>query len=166
MTLLIWLLLTFDLCYGHHCSKLVLAGFIWPSLVPTKHTFSPFDLLWPLTSMRIINVLSLHQAFIWPSLVPIIAHTSPFDLSWPLTSIEVTIILNLQLGFIWPSLVSIHIIYPTWPLLTFDLYEGHHCCKLAKGFRVLKFGTYSTHFSPFDLCWPLTSEKVTIVLNL
>ena len=58
---------------------------------------------------------------------------------------------------------SAYIIHCIWPLLTFDLHEGHSHPKLASAALLTKFGSYRELFiiMTFDL-----SVKGIIILNL
>ena len=56
-----------------------------------------------------------------------------------------------------------YIVHCIWPLLTFDLCEGHHHPKLVLAILLTKFSSHRSLFTIFDLCWPLTSMKVIIV---
>ena len=139
----IWPLMTFDLREGHHHSQLASA------ILSTKYgshstQFTIFDLWWPLTSMKVIIILSLHQQFFWPNMVAIAQFTT-FNLWWPLTSIKVIIILSLHQRFFWPNLVAIaHLtsddLWPPW---------SHHHLKLAS-VVLTKFGSPRALFNSFD----------------
>ena len=77
-----------DLHKGQHHPQLASQHqwFFWPSLVPIE--YSLLYLCWPLTSMKVIIILSLHQQFLGPCLVAI-RHCSTFltpNLSLHLTS--------------------------------------------------------------------------------
>ena len=80
----IWPLMTFDLHQGHHHSQLASA------LLLTKYGsystyFTPFDLWWRSTSIKVIIILSLHQGFFWQNMVAIalsLPHLTSDDL-WP-----------------------------------------------------------------------------------
>ena len=84
--------------------------------------------------------------------IPDTAMITMFDLYWPSTSMKVIIILNLYHGFFWPSLVVI-----------FDLHEGHHLSKLALAILLTKFDSHRAKLTALELCWPLTSMKITII---
>ena len=80
----IWPLMTFDLHEGRHHSLLASA------ILLTKYGshgiyVTIFDLWWPLTSIKVIIILSLHHQFFWPNMV-VISHSLPHlnsDDLWP-----------------------------------------------------------------------------------
>ena len=51
-------------------------------------------------------------------------------------------------------------------IMTFDLCEGHNHPKLVSANLLTKLGSHRSLFTIFDLCWPLTSMNVIIILNL
>ena len=73
----------FDLHQGHHSQ---LASALLLTKYGSHNTyFTQFDHWWPLTSIKVIIILSLHQGFFWPNMVAI-AHSSPHltsDDLWP-----------------------------------------------------------------------------------
>ena len=97
--------MTFDLHQGHHHFQLA-SGLLLTKYGSHSTKFTPFNLWWPLTSIKVIIILSLHQGFFWPNVVAV-AQFIPFDLWWPLTSSKVIIILSLRQGFFWPNMVAI-----------------------------------------------------------
>ena len=115
--------------------------------------------------MNVITIINLHQGFFLTKFGNQSATFTTFNLWWSLTFIKVIIIINLHQGFFWLSLVAIAHSFRIWPLMTFDLHEGHHHHKLASGILLTKFGCHSTLFTTFDLWWPLTSMKVIIIIN-
>ena len=115
--------------------------------------------------MKVITIINLHQGFFLTKFGNQSATFTTFDLWWPLTFMKV-IIKILHQGFFWISLVAIAHSFCIWPLMTFDLHEGHHHHKLASGILLTKFGCHSTLFTTFDLWWPLTSMKVIIMFSL
>ena len=64
----IWPLLTFDHHEGHLNHKLASAVLL-TKFGSHRAIFTIFDFCWPLTSTKVINIISLHQKFLWPSLV-------------------------------------------------------------------------------------------------
>ena len=100
---------------------------------------------------------------IWPVLrtwlFPIWFSGSPDKVWKPYATInylnfdDLWITLKLHEGLI---IINYHI----WPLLIFDLYEGHHQWSPD---QVCSHGTYFTIFDPI---WPLTSMNVISILNL
>ena len=76
--------MTFDLHQGHHHSQLA-SGLLLTKYGSHSTKFTPFDLWWPLTSIKVIIILSLHQDFFWPNMVAIVhslSHLTSDDL-WP-----------------------------------------------------------------------------------
>ena len=160
----------FDLCWPLTSMKVTVILnlnqlFFWPSLVAIEHCL----LLWPLLTFDLCEGHHLPKLASAIFLTKFGSHRSLFtifDLCWPLTSMKVTVILNLNQLLFWPSLVAIEHCLSLWLLLTFDLREGHHLPKLASAIFLTKFGSHRSLFTIFDLCWPLTSMKVTVILNL
>ena len=96
---------------------------------------------------------------IWHSL----PHLTSDDLWPPWRSSSFLACITNSFDQIW---LPYHIVYPIWPLMTFDLHQGHHHSQLASALLLTKYGSHSTYFTPFDLWWPLTSIKVIIILSL
>ena len=128
---------------GHHYLKLTLA-ILLTKFGNHSAKFTTFDLWWPLTFMKVITIINLHQGFFLTKFDNQSAMFTTFNLWWPLTFMKVVIIINLHQGFFWLSLVAIAHSFRIWPLMTFDLHEGHHHHKLASGILLTKFGSHST----------------------
>ena len=128
---------------GHHYLKLALA-ILLTKFGNHSAKFTTFDLWWPLTFMKVIAIINLHQGFFLTKFGNQSATFTTFDLWWPLTFMKVIIIINLHQGFFWLSLVAIAHSFRIWPLMTFDLHEGHHHHKLASEILLTKFGSHST----------------------
>ena len=91
---------------GHHYLKLTLA-ILLTKFGNHSAKFTTFDLWWPLTFMKVITIINLHQGFFLTKFDNQSATFTTFNLRWPLTSMKVIIIINLHQGFFWPSLVAI-----------------------------------------------------------
>ena len=80
------------------------------------------------------------------------------------TSIKVIIILSLYERYFWPNVVAIdnnlHLTsVDLWPL-------WRSFPNLASVILLTMFGSHGALFTIFDLCWPLISMKVIVLLNL
>ena len=101
---------------GHHYLKLALA-ILLTKFGNHSAKFTTFDLWWPLTFMKVITIINLHQGFFLTKFGNQSATFTTFNLWWPLTFMKVIIIINLHQGFFWLSLVAIA---HTLPHLTSD----------------------------------------------
>ena len=139
-------------------------GFFWPSLVTIAHSLLPLisDDHWPPWRSSSSQIAS---GIFWPSLVTIAHSLLPLtsDDLWPPWRYHHH---KLASGILLTKFGSHRTVYHIWPLMTFDLHEGHHHHKLASGILVTKFVSHRSQFIPFDLWWPLTSMKVIIIINL